>query len=469
MNIGGDITGDVVLTPNTSGVKYSGFSENSIVHGDILGDFIVATVAATTGIGTIQSLTVEGSVGSPSNLVFFSADGKIKDVTVGSLNAVVVNTSLGPVGKIDDLVVTDDNSEDGVFRGLISVDDLVQDSGDPSTLSFEGGIAAGSKILLKDALLNGSGEIIVPTGGLDGQIIIGADGSAGTWTGPVDVGATTLAPVYSNTASSLGGGSVGRVPFEPHRTDSDPVLGENKTFSTSTVMPSYEIRHYGPVTFDDQASPSHVPIIIEKKSLAGSDWLDVTSEWAFDYAVNSSNDTIIDMDATTGAHYRNGFEYRFVAETSTSNMGALYCDLGLTTDPVVAVYPTDTWFTVGSACPWDIDNSCTVDVDDLNVVLAEWGLDNSNNLAGDVNGDGEVNVDDLNLVLGNWDTACTGCTTSLMGGGGESFMMSGYSAGDLLVSELGYATVEDFCADLAEMDSEEQELMLTALGVAASE
>lgn len=60
------------------------------------------------------------------------------------------------------------------------------------------------------------------------------------------------------------------------------------------------------------------------------------------------------------------------------------------------------------ACPGDVANGDgTVDVDDLNAILANWLVNvevgSPLDLAG---GDGVVNVDDLNVILANWLATC---------------------------------------------------------------
>jgi len=54
-------------------------------------------------------------------------------------------------------------------------------------------------------------------------------------------------------------------------------------------------------------------------------------------------------------------------------------------------------------CPADLNGSGTVDLDDLNIVLSNFGQQTSN---GDVNGDGVVDLDDLNAVLAAFGTSC---------------------------------------------------------------
>lgn len=54
-------------------------------------------------------------------------------------------------------------------------------------------------------------------------------------------------------------------------------------------------------------------------------------------------------------------------------------------------------------CQGDINADGTVDLADLNLVLANFGTATS---SGDANGDGQVNLADLNIVLGNFGTDC---------------------------------------------------------------
>ena len=50
-------------------------------------------------------------------------------------------------------------------------------------------------------------------------------------------------------------------------------------------------------------------------------------------------------------------------------------------------------------CPWDVNDTGVVDIDDLFDVLAHWGETGG---ACDVNADGIVDIDDVFDVLGNW-------------------------------------------------------------------
>lgn len=58
------------------------------------------------------------------------------------------------------------------------------------------------------------------------------------------------------------------------------------------------------------------------------------------------------------------------------------------------------WLIEPSPCPGDIDNSGQVNIDDLFMVLAAWGV--CSECPEDLNGDGLVNIDDLFGVLSHW-------------------------------------------------------------------
>jgi len=57
----------------------------------------------------------------------------------------------------------------------------------------------------------------------------------------------------------------------------------------------------------------------------------------------------------------------------------------------------------GDPCPADVNGSGTVDLDDLNIVLVNFG---QNTTVGDTNGDGIVDLNDLNAVLIAFGTSC---------------------------------------------------------------
>lgn len=71
---------------------------------------------------------------------------------------------------------------------------------------------------------------------------------------------------------------------------------------------------------------------------------------------------------------------------------------GTITTTIVATAPVPP-----PACPADVNESGSVDLDDLNIVLTNFGQQTSN---GDTDGNGTVDLDDLNAVLTAFGTEC---------------------------------------------------------------
>jgi hypothetical protein len=60
-----------------------------------------------------------------------------------------------------------------------------------------------------------------------------------------------------------------------------------------------------------------------------------------------------------------------------------------------------------TTCAGDTDGNNVIDLSDLGVVLANYGLTTGGTLAtGDVDGDGAVDLSDLGVVLSNYGTEC---------------------------------------------------------------
>ncbi len=91
-------------------------------------------------------------------------------------------------------------------------------------------------------------------------------------------------------------------------------------------------------------------------------------------------------------------------------------DIALDTTPLTGAdvnqngIPDSVGKQLGLLQPGDADGNGSVDFDDLNEVLANWGTSVTPGLNGDVNGDGVVDFDDLNEVLANWGASCPECS-----------------------------------------------------------
>ncbi|MFI4854718.1 MAG: SUMF1/EgtB/PvdO family nonheme iron enzyme [Phycisphaerales bacterium JB065] len=106
------------------------------------------------------------------------------------------------------------------------------------------------------------------------------------------------------------------------------------------------------------------------------------------------NETLIDQSSSRGLR---GGSYNGTAEVLQSQTRSL-------NDPVAEI--SFYGFRLASPapnCPADVDGSGTVDLGDLNAVLANFGQTTSE---GDTNGDGVVNLADLNAVLAAFGQVC---------------------------------------------------------------
>lgn len=105
----------------------------------------------------------------------------------------------------------------------------------------------------------------------------------------------------ARTASSLGGGSAGVVPFRQHTTDIRPVSGSNTLNSGSRVSTSEPIKlaYYGPVNWD---AADGKPFLVERRTLpcthpcapattTPGPWTDANT--CFDQLVDPTNPTIV--------------------------------------------------------------------------------------------------------------------------------------------------------------------------------
>jgi len=125
-------------------------------------------------------------------------------------------------------------------------------------------------ITLTGPYINPNKSIEVPVGGLKTQIIINADNDPDADWGNgavVKVGfdgdpeqVILTGPGYTNTAESLGGGSVGLAPFDLHDESCAPPNGETVLLKDADPDLVVKLRHYGPITLNANA-----PVTIERR------------------------------------------------------------------------------------------------------------------------------------------------------------------------------------------------------------
>jgi hypothetical protein len=344
------------------------------------------------GVSTLGTGTLSGSV--------------IASGTIGSLNVTASLTGALSAARLNNALIVGDLSGDvSVASGLLSGD-----------------------VLLVGGSLSSTGSITMPASGLGGQITINNANSTGTWSGVVTVGTTNLtAAGYTDTASSLGGGAVGLAPFGLHDESCSPVNGGSVGAQSSGP---FSARHYGPVKFTGAGAPA----LVERR-VTGTSWTNQTA--GFTFAVTGSGEWSLTGTPVSGYQYQNGYEYRVTPIRTGSDK--LFCS-GVSGDPPVAEYTYS--FTVGTACPPDINGDGVVDTADLGLLLGNFGGSGLSE-RGDVNNDGNVDTADLGILL----TAFGPC--------GESFMGGGSGPGAIL-EELGFESVEDYIKWLDALTHEEQ-------------
>ena len=178
------------------------------------------------------------------------------------------------------------------------------------------------------------------------------------------------------------------------------VDGGSTTLYSPTVdlsnAQSATLSYYRWYTNDAGASPNADTFVVEIND--GSGWVNLETvgpaspgaAWQF-----------VSFDVASVVNLTSTVQVRFIA----SDLGS-----GSIVEAAIDDFTVDTFecdFMPPMDCEGDADGSNTVDFDDLNLVLGNWGTAGPD---GDVfpagTGDGAVNFDDLNLVLGNWGNTC---------------------------------------------------------------
>lgn len=416
-NIGGDVTGDIVLLPRTGGGESTivGATVNGRIHGDVLVDN-----------GAIFGLTASGGIGAPgvpsqvrtkNNLVRITTSALYADITtlanggvgvtgeirttsgpfVGSLNtAALRSTGAGEPGTLS---IFGDLDADITIVGAVNN----ENSGLP-VISVGGNFVAGRRLVIGTALNAGAEVRISPSQGLKGQVLINYNNWGHAWSGLVRVGGTLLGPVpeYSQTSTALGGGSVGQAPFALHATDSLPVRGAviGAGSAPDTGNPVL-MRYYGPVTWVSGGSP---PVTVDRRPIAvPNGWVDQTACFFVGREqVAEPNPNVIAVFPVR--RLQGGFVYRIKPVRIGSNM--LQSDIGSGFNPPVALDTVEYTFTVLGSCEGDADGNGVVNFSDINSVLANWGGGAGCLPLGDANASGAIDFGDITSVIANWGASC---------------------------------------------------------------
>lgn len=411
MNVGGDVTGGITLTPRMSGESTI---INGTVSGRILGDVLVDN-------GAIFGLTVTNGLGIAAEPVIVRTKGNIVRLSARDIYAdinTLSNGGFGIVGKIE--------TTGGPFAGSLTTAAIGSTGvGEPGVLSIAGDLDANVSVLgpvknengglpvvsvsgrfmagrvfrIASSLMAGAPMRFNTAGGLLGQVIINATNGAGVWAGSVMVGGGTLGPVpeYSAVSASVGGGAVGVPPFVLHGGDSWPARGSVlATADSPRPLSPIRLKHYGPVNWSGSA-----PVIVESRAIGSSGaWMDITP--CFSIAREPGATPSANVVAAYPIRAMTGGKVYRVRPVRTG-AGALLCDLGLVTNPAVAEYANEYSFTVTGACGGDADGNGVVNFADISALLAGWGSSPGGCFSTlDVTADGVVNFADITAVLSAW-------------------------------------------------------------------
>ncbi len=330
-HVKGDVTGDVTLQWPSTGTYLQPRIHDVRVEGDFLGD-ITGTYDGTID-GTVFGLTVEGSLGTAMSPCQINISHNIDKLIAGDIYAdintlqrdvstlwagyiaqIETDTQWGGSGGLHGTITTT-----RVGPSMFNATPIIRVRGDfdcemeltgftvPSGAhagTYPGYLEAPVKI---DHDLTGGAFIKAQSSGLKAQVVINDDNNGSTWDGDVIIGTTTLSstPYYSQTAASLGGGSVGLVAFSLHGTSCVPV--DSTSTQEPTVYPDAcpssillcdpeapnnvmnarswaTMRMYGPVVFAGEGKPC----TIERRPYpGGGSWTDVTADFRFDIYTSS--------------------------------------------------------------------------------------------------------------------------------------------------------------------------------------
>jgi len=297
--------------------------------------------------------------------------------------------------------------------------------------------------------LNSTSAISLPSSGLVGRIIVNEYNGAGSWTGDLIVGATTLASNYGNTAASLGGGSAGTVPFDLHGTDSTPLDGASVLYANRPGPSNpIRIRHYGPIAYES----GQIPVTIKAESYYNNTEVDKTGciiPTSANVVRDAANNTILVI--TPNVNLPCGFTYR--VRPVLSGAAVLNCSIASPVPVPVADWEED--FCVGTVNPSDLNGNDLIDTGDFNILAGNWAVSGCL-VEGDIDTNGIVNAFDFNLIASQWGQGPFGTcnSSSLMArsnDGGEELNQL-----EAVVVKMGFESLGDFSAWLDELPEKDQ-------------
>ena len=381
---GRDIIGPIIATTTNNPLRGM-----TTVHAerDILGDLSAEN-------GRIMLAWAERNIGAPDDPVTIRAKHNVwqvmGDEVFADINTRVNGGTGGFWALVADRFVGSLETEKLFFNPYNSVEGLILIHDE-----FDGQISIGK------SYNNPAQYIQVPTFGLQGQIIINADGIAGgAWNAPVRIGPNgdpnqvlLNGPRYPYSSAFLGGGSVGLVPFRLHDESCIPANGQSIQVSPSGPPLTVQLRHFGPVSWTGA-----LPVTIDRRPLGtfGAFVPVPSSQFSAASSLDSTNVLLVGPSGG-GSGFTPGYQYRIRSTSALRSAVPSLPGVQWDFDYIISVVPG------AAACAGDVNGDQAVDVDDLLAVINHWGgPPPAQQPAIDTNSDGVIDVDDLLAIINNW-------------------------------------------------------------------
>jgi uncharacterized membrane protein len=167
----------------------------------------------------------------------------------------------------------------------------------------------------------------------------------------------------------------------------------------NTITDTYE--NLGNLATGAQSRASGNAITDDGSIIAGGTWGLGPATFGTAIIWTAETGTILFSDWLTAQNvdFDAGYEFAFVTDVSSD--GSWFTGWGRTSDGQIGSWAVN--IAASPDCPADVDGSGSVDLADLNLVLANFGQASD---TGDTNGDGEVDLADLNAVLASFGESC---------------------------------------------------------------
>ncbi len=541
---GGDIGGPLqpifcVMHPSAPAIPDPTDEHSSSVRlesfgGSLLGD---VTMEPSPGVAPVRGVIewlkfASGTIGSSSSApVAISADGVIAAVIAGECHANFRGTSTGPgmdsfVHLVTGMEIGYASGGSGEFTGEIRAERIgYSDQYDVAKfglpLYLAGPVHANIWVqevphpFIQVAIHQGQMFGIGAVGVLDYTV------GPGVWTGPfalMPLGQIATTPTETNpnhwifnhqdaegytpprTALSLGGGSIGLVPFPQHLescTPAKPIDGSPIEINTMAERPGpsneIRVRSYGPVVWDPAVSD--FPLVIQRRRAGSSDenaWRACdeplgTCTGYLQYPDPNDSRTVVIRPPW---NLQRGYEYRVVPRIvgGTTVLRSDMPHLDTAFDPPVSTSTTAPvlTFTIctdllpGQAlgATGDADDDGDVDFADITRVLLNWC--ETGGCAcfplGDADRDGDADFADITAITANWGQAyCAALGQSLLAKSDgfatmdldqDAPMTAADAVGVITAAliQMGYESIEAFGDALSHMTPEQRTAEMRTLG-----